>query len=91
MGPIPCTAQNATAAAWRDGRLMVVAAENGAPGALVAPMFGAEACVGVLSVEIRGGRETDPAVQAVTSMVAAQLATAVSAWPAASEKTAATA
>ena len=91
LGAIARTAQNATAAAWREGRLIVVQAENGAPGAIVAPLFGPEACVGVLSVEIKGGREADRAVQAIASMIAAQLAAAVSAWPAASQKAAATA
>jgi hypothetical protein len=85
LGSIPRRAQNAPAAAWRDGRLTVVPAEAGAPGAVVAPLFGPDACVGVLSVEIKDGREADPAVQSVASMIAAQLATAVSAWPVASQ------
>jgi hypothetical protein len=84
LGPIARGAENATAAAWREGRLTVVRAEAGGLGALVVPMFGPEACIGVLSVELRNGREAEPPVQAVTSMVAAQLATAVCAWPAAS-------
>jgi len=54
------------------------------PGALVVPMFGPDGCIGVLALEVRNGCEQDPAAQAVAGMVAAQLATAVAAWPAAS-------
>jgi hypothetical protein len=51
-------------------------------GAIVAPMFGPEACVGVLAAEVRHGRELDPGTQAVTAMIAAQLSTVLGAWPA---------
>ena len=84
FGPIARTADNAAAAAWRTGQLTVVPAQGSAPGGLVAPMFGPGGCIGVLALEIRPGHEQDPAAQAVTAMVAAQLATAVAAWPAAS-------
>lgn len=84
FGAIVRTADNAAAAAWRTGRLSVVAGDAQTPGALVAPMFGPGGCIGVLAFEVRHGREQDPAVQAVAAMVAAQLATAVAAWPAAS-------
>ena len=84
FGAIVRTADNAAAAAWRTGRLSVVAGDAQTPGALVAPMFGPAGCIGVLAFEVRHGREQDPAVQAVAAMVAAQLATAVAAWPAAS-------
>jgi hypothetical protein len=84
FGPIARTADNAAAAAWRTGRLSVIGGDPQTPGALVAPMFGPGGCIGVLALEIRHGREQDPAVQAVAAMVAAQLATAVAAWPAAS-------
>jgi len=84
FGPIARTADNAAAAAWRAGRLSVIGGDAQTPGALVAPMFGPGGCIGVLALEIRRGREQDPAVQAVAAMVTAQLATAVAAWPAAS-------
>lgn len=84
FGPIARVADNAASTAWRTGRLSVVAAEGVAPGGLVAPLFGPGGCMGVLALEIRHGHEQDPAVQAVTAMVAAQLATVVAAWPAAS-------
>ena len=84
LGPIARTADNATAEAWREGRIAVGPSEGDASGAIVAPMFGPDSCIGVLSVELRLRRGADPALQSVASMIAAQLATAVSAWPAAS-------
>jgi hypothetical protein len=86
LGPIPRSAANATAATWREGRLTVVRGERDEPGAMVVPMFGPDSCIGVLSLEIKGGREQDTGAQAVASMVAAQLATALAAWPAASRE-----
>ena len=82
LGPIGRAADNATAAAWRTGEVRSVAGDIMSNGAIVAPMFGPQSCIGVLAAEVRHGRETDPATRAVTEMIAAQLATVVSAWPA---------
>jgi hypothetical protein len=82
LGPIGRHANNATAAAWRTGQLGTVAGDMMSNGAIVAPMFGPDACIGVFAAEIRHGREADAATRAVTSMLAAQFATVVSAWPA---------
>lgn len=84
LGPLGRNADNATAACWRTGDIGSVAGDVLSNGAIVAPMFGPDACVGVLAAEVRNRREDDPAVRAVTAMIAAQLATAVAAWPAAS-------
>lgn len=84
VGPISRKAENATAAAWRDGRTVTVPAEAGGNGAVVAPLFGQDGCIGVLAAEVRAGRETDASAQAVIALIAAQLSTVVSAWPAAS-------
>lgn len=84
LGPIARSADNATAGAWRSGEVMTVEGESDSTGAIVAPMFGPETCIGVLAIEVRPGRENDPSARAVAVMIAAQLATAVSAWPAAS-------
>ena len=84
LRPIGRGADNATAAAWRTGELTTVAAGHEGTGAIVAPLFGPDACVGVLAIEVRPGREDDPTTRAVAAMIAAQLATAVPAWPAAS-------
>ena len=84
VGPISRKADNATAAAWRDCRTVAVPAAGDGSAALVAPLFGPDACIGVLAAEVRAGRESDPSVQAVMGLIAAQLSTVVSAWPAAS-------
>jgi hypothetical protein len=82
IGPIRRHAENATAAAWRAGATRVVHGSQEASGAIVAPLFGPDGCVGVLAVEVPGGREGDAATRAVTEMIAAQLAAIVAAWPA---------
>jgi hypothetical protein len=84
LGPIKRSAQNATAAAWRLGSMQVVPSGETANGALVAPLLGIERCVGVLAVEVPRGRETDPAIQAMTRILAAQFAATLAPWPAAS-------
>jgi hypothetical protein len=84
LGPIARFSDNATANAWVMGQLRTVPGDETTSGAIVAPMFGPDACIGVLAAEVRHGREADPATQAVTMMIAAQLATAVVAWPAGS-------
>lgn len=85
LGPIGRHGDNATAAAWRTGELGTVPGDMMSNGAVVAPMFGVDSCIGVLAAEIRHGREADPSTRAVTAMFAAQLATIVAAWPATSE------
>ena len=84
LGPIARTMDNATAAAWRLGEVRIVTGDSTSNGAIVAPLFGPESCIGALAAEVRHGRETDAATQAVTAMIAAQLASIVAAWPAAS-------
>ena len=85
LAPIPRDAKNATAAAWRTGQLTVVGPTGPADdGAIVAPLFGLHAVLGVLAAEVRHGAESNPATQALATMIAAQLATVVPAWPAAS-------
>jgi hypothetical protein len=87
LGPIVRSADNATATAWRLGRMRTVIGDATSNGAIVAPMFGPEDCIGVLAAEVRHGRERDESAQAVTVMFAAQLATVIAAWPAASAPT----
>jgi hypothetical protein len=78
MPSVPCTADNAAAAAYRTGILQVVQSRAGsaagAPGAIVAPILGTDGCIGALSAEIKNGGEGSEAVQAVAAIVAAQLA-----------------
>jgi hypothetical protein len=84
LGPIHRAALNATAAAWRLGRLQVVDGRDGGRGAVVTPMLGTDRCIGVVAVEVSNGRETDGTTQAVTRFVAAQLAATLAPWPASS-------
>jgi len=89
LGPIGRSSLNATAAAWRTGTLQSVAGESGSRSALVAPLLGVERCMGVLAIEVAPGREKDQTMQAVTSLIAAQLVTVLGAWPAGSSMPAA--
>ena len=89
LGSIPHDADNATAAAWRTGEVRTVAGDVMSNGAIVAPMFGPDTCIGVLAAEVRNGREQDASTRAVTLMVAAQLAAVLSTWPSAPQARAA--
>ena len=82
LGAIRRTADNATAAAWRTSQTRIVAGDMMGNGAIVAPLFGPDGCIGALAAEIRHGRENDEATRAVVVMIAAQLSAVVSAWPA---------
>ena len=81
LGSIPEHGHNATAAAYRSARMQVVARDNTSGGALAAPLLTAHGCVGVLSAELREGWESSEAVQATAAIMAAQLATLLSADP----------
>jgi hypothetical protein len=84
LGPIARGASNATAEAWRTAQMRTVASDVMSHGAVAAPVSGIGGCVGVFAAEVRHGREDDLGTQAVAAMIAAQLASIVSAWPAAS-------
>ena len=74
LPPIDLDADNATARAWRLAELQIVAGRGGQPGAIVVPMPSSAGCVGVVSAEVRHGREHDPATLALARILAAQLA-----------------
>jgi hypothetical protein len=75
MPAVPRSADNAAAAAYRTGSQQIVLSRpGGAPGAIVAPILGADGCIGALTAEIKDGGEGSEAVQAVTTIVAAHLA-----------------
>ncbi len=76
MGVISYDGDNATAAAYRSVQMQVVTG-NGGNGAIVVPLISATSCVGVMSAELQEGWETSDTVQAMASIVAAQLATLV--------------
>ena len=81
FGPIARDADNAAAKAWRTGGIATVGSTEKSAGAIVAPMFGPDGCIGVLAFESRSNREHDATMQAVAALIAAQVSTAVSAWP----------
>ena len=84
--PVPRSADNAAAAAYRSGTLQIVLSRpGGTAGAVVAPILGADGCIGALSAEIRSGGETSESVQALAAIFAAQLANVLSAAPAAAD------
>jgi len=63
-------------AAYRTGQMQIVLSRpGGSAGALVAPLLAADGCIGALSAEIQGGGEASESVQALSTIVAAHLAT----------------
>ena len=73
--PVPRSADNAAAAAYRSGTLQIVMSRpGGSSGAVVAPILAVDGCIGALSAEIRSGGETSESVQALAVIFAAQLA-----------------
>ena len=90
--PVPRSADNAAATAYRSGMLQIVLSHpGGSSGAVVAPILSPEGCIGALSAEIRGGGETSESVQALAAIFAAQLAGVLTTAPAAGAKSVATA
>ena len=82
--PVPRSADNAAAAAYRSGTLQIVLSRpGGSSGAVVAPILSADGCIGALSAEIRSGAETSERVQALAAIFAAHLASVLASAPAA--------
>ena len=81
LGLIPEDGANATAAAYRCARMQIVDHDDTTNGALAVPLMAAGSCMGVLSAELREGWESSAAVQATAAILAAQLATLISADP----------
>jgi GAF domain len=78
MGRIHSEANNAAAAAYRTAELRTVSGDGTTAGALIAPLLTPNGCIGVLSIEMKGGSEKDESSQALATIFAAQLATLVS-------------
>jgi hypothetical protein len=78
---VPRDAENAIAAAFRTAETRVVAGDNGQTGAVVAPILARRGCVGVVALETRSGDERHEHVQAVATILAAQLVPLVGAEP----------
>jgi CHASE3 domain sensor protein len=81
--PVPRSADNAAASAYRTGALQIVLSRpGGRSGAVVAPILSADGCIGALSAELRGGGETSDGIQALASICAAHLAGVLATAPA---------
>ena len=75
MGSIDPAADNATATAFRTGKVLVVPSEALASGAIVAPLITADGCSGAMALELRGGVEATDRLRAAATILGAQLAT----------------
>jgi hypothetical protein len=78
LGTLPLSDENLTTRAWHTGRLQFVDGNAQSRGALAAPMFQGARRTGVLSVELADGTSAGDLQRALTSILAAQFATAVS-------------
>ena len=74
-------ADNAIAAAFRSVETRIVNGGEGATGAVVVPLIAPRGCVGVLALELRHGGEQRESVQALATILAAQLASLVGSAP----------
>ncbi|HXH05201.1 MAG TPA: GAF domain-containing protein, partial [Vicinamibacterales bacterium] len=74
IGPIPRDADNATAAAFREGEIRIVRSDAFSHGAIAAPLVAPSGCVGVVAAEVLHEREQRPAARAAAAIIAAQLA-----------------
>jgi hypothetical protein len=68
---------NAVSVAFRQGQTEVVPGSKDRNGAMVVPILTLGGCAGAMAVEIRHGAEASPSVQAVVTIIAAQLASLV--------------
>jgi hypothetical protein len=75
IGKINRDGTNLTATAFRENGARVSPATTAAPAAIAVPMYSPTGPSGVLSVELKGGQNADDAKVAVSTIIAAQLAT----------------
>ena len=81
LGTLPLSEENVTTRAWHSGDVQGVDGDARTRAALAAPMFQGPRRTGVLSVELIDGVRPDALPRALTSILAAQFATAVSPQP----------
>jgi hypothetical protein len=79
LGRVSRDSDNAIARAFRSSEARVVDGGDVATGAVVVPLLTATGCAGVLALELRHGGERLECVRAAATILAAQLATLVSA------------
>ena len=75
--PVARNTNNAIAAAFRSGQVRVVKGTGGPTGAFVAPVMTPTGCAGVLAMEFENGGEQRESVQALATILSAQLSTLV--------------
>jgi hypothetical protein len=78
LGTLPLSEENVTTRAWHTGRVQYVEGDARSRGAVAAPMFQGSLRTGVLSAELSDGARAGELARALTSILAAQFATAVS-------------
>lgn len=78
LGTLPLSEENVTTRAWHSGQLQCVDGDARSRAALAAPMFQGPRRTGVLAVELTDGNVPGPLPRALTSILAAQFATALS-------------
>ena len=78
LGTLPLSEENVTTRAWHSGDVQGVDGDARSRAALAAPMFQGARRTGVLSVELADGVKPDALPRALTRILAAQFATAVS-------------
>jgi len=76
---VSADADNPIGAAFRSSTRQIVAGSGSATSAIVAPLTTPRGCTGVLAVECTDGLEQDAAVQALATILAAQLSLSVEA------------
>lgn len=81
IGALPLAEENVTTRAWHSGQLQWVDGDPRSRSAIAAPLFQGPRRTGVLSVELAEGATADAVPRALTSILAAQFATAVSPQP----------
>jgi hypothetical protein len=81
IGALPLVEENVTTRAWHSGQLQWVDGDARSRSAIAAPLFQGSRRTGVLSVELAEGTTADAVPRAITSILAAQFATAVSPQP----------
>lgn len=79
LGCVSRDSDNAIARAFRSAEARVVDGDDVATGAVVVPLLTPNGCAGVLALELRHGGERLECVRAAATILAAQLATLVSA------------
>ena len=87
LGTLPLSEENVTTRAWHSGEVQGVDGDARSRAALAAPMFQGPRRTGVLSVELIDGVTPGALPRALTSILAAQFATAVSPQPEAAATT----